>query len=165
AVVVGGQDVGVVEAGHDLRLAMEALAPGIGMRRLRQQRLEGHVAVQRRLEGFVDDAHPAPAEELDALVRTELLPLHEPVPSGTLPHASPSIRCSRIADTCLAQPCIAYTGPGATPATREGAWREQPGAATSFRRRRARRWHRCVGCSATARRSWATPGSTRASAT
>ena len=71
--VVDGADVGMVQRGCGLRLALKAaerlriLGDFIG------QKLEGDEAVQPRVFGFVDHTHPAAAQLLDdAVVRDGL---------------------------------------------------------------------------------------------
>ncbi len=66
--VVDGDDVGVVQGRGSLGLLHEAaLALGVGDL-LRRQDLDGDEAVQVRVAGLVDHAHPALAELLEDLV-------------------------------------------------------------------------------------------------
>ena len=61
----------MVQRGNRLRFGREpAKALGIGGNR-RVQDLDGDIAVEPRIAGAVDLAHPAGADEPDDLVRTE----------------------------------------------------------------------------------------------
>ena len=66
--LVERDDVGVVDRGREVRLALEA-RPEVGvLRQLVGQQLEGHLAAQLALLGEVDDAHAAAAQDpLDAI--------------------------------------------------------------------------------------------------
>jgi hypothetical protein len=60
--LVDHADAGVVEGGGGAGLALEALA-GLGVAgQLVGQQLQGHAPSQTRVFGFVDHAHPAPAQ-------------------------------------------------------------------------------------------------------
>ena len=61
AEVVDGDDRGVVEAGDELRLALEALASSRSQE-LRRHQLDRDVARQHVVAGTVDHPHPAPPE-------------------------------------------------------------------------------------------------------
>ena len=84
-----GHDVGVVQPGHRLGLALEAchrFPVGSGTE---AQHLQGHFAFERQLLGFVDDTHAAAADLAhDAEVAQPLQhpALHEPrLPGPTVP--------------------------------------------------------------------------------
>ena len=61
--VVDRDDVRMVERGGELRLAQEALSEAPVLGQLRCEQLEGDLAVERKVVGPVDDAHPAAAEQ------------------------------------------------------------------------------------------------------
>ncbi len=66
--LVERDDVGVVDRGREVRLAVEA-GPEVGvLRQLVGQQLEGHLAAQLALLGEVDDTHATAAQDpLDAI--------------------------------------------------------------------------------------------------
>ncbi len=71
--IVDGDDVGVIQSGSRLRLALEALAGnagvGVGSGGLgERQSLEGDVAIEEAVSSFVDDAHAATADLFNDLV-------------------------------------------------------------------------------------------------
>jgi hypothetical protein len=55
-------DVRVVKRGQQLGLAFESLQAFRVVRQIRRQRLDRHLAVERRVDGAPDDAHPALAD-------------------------------------------------------------------------------------------------------
>ena len=61
----------MIEAGDDLRLALEPLTRQRVGRDVRGQDLDGDVAIQPRVGGLVDLAHPAGPERADHLVGSE----------------------------------------------------------------------------------------------
>ena len=61
-------DVGVLEEGHDPRLAQKPRPLLLRPRTGRKDGLQGHDAVQGDLPGLVDDGHPAAAHFLEDLV-------------------------------------------------------------------------------------------------
>ena len=65
---VDGHDVGVVERGGDLGLALEAPHGVRGVDELQGQDLERHVAAQLRLVGVIDEGHAAAAQQFAYLV-------------------------------------------------------------------------------------------------
>ena len=76
-------DVGVVQPGGRLRLALEPLLlPGIA-EELPRQHLEGHVSAERDLLGLVDDAHAAAADfAQDAVIAETFRVLDRPPAQG-----------------------------------------------------------------------------------
>ncbi len=60
--VVHGHDIGVIEAGSELGLDEEALAEAAVLRLLRRDQLESDRPSEPRVEGPVDDSHPAVPE-------------------------------------------------------------------------------------------------------
>ena len=68
---VDGGDVGVVERGEDLRLALETSEPLGIARHIGGQHLDRHLAVELGVGRPVDLAHSARAEGRDDLVRAE----------------------------------------------------------------------------------------------
>src|SRR5947207_14647651 len=69
-----GADVGMVQGGEDLRLALEAGQTfGVGRKDLRQD-LEGHIAVQFRITRAIHLAHATAPEGADDFIRAELRP-------------------------------------------------------------------------------------------
>ena len=86
AVEVG--DAGVVEGGEDLGLALEpGEAIGVGGEGL-GEKLESHVAAQRRVGGAVDLAHAARPEGRGDLVVRQGLSDQDRLPSAELPHST-----------------------------------------------------------------------------
>ena len=71
AEVVDGQDVGVRQRGHGLRLALEACEGRGIVGHLRRQDLQSDVPVEARIAGPVDLAHAARAHERHDLVAVE----------------------------------------------------------------------------------------------
>jgi hypothetical protein len=53
----------MVERGGDSRLPQEAGTEAIVVGRLRGEELEGDLAVEGKIVGAVDDAHPAPTQQ------------------------------------------------------------------------------------------------------
>ena len=68
---VDGDDVGVLEPGDGLGLALEALGEVGVVEELGRQDLEGHVPVERRLVGQVDRGHAAPPQRSEDAERAE----------------------------------------------------------------------------------------------
>ena len=77
AVVVDGDDVRVVQERRGLGLALEPLQ-GLVVRGRRRTRdgLQGHLAVEDRVEGLEDLAHRSPAELAENLVLADPLAVH-----------------------------------------------------------------------------------------
>jgi hypothetical protein len=69
--VVQRQDVGVVQAGHDPRFAFEALPSFAGLRNLRRQQLDRHVAAEPGVVGLVHLSHAPPAKGREHRVGSE----------------------------------------------------------------------------------------------
>ena len=70
--LVDRDHVRVVDRRGELRLGQEPLAESCVLRERGHQELEGDVALQAKVLGQVDDAHPAPAEDsLDPVVDDE----------------------------------------------------------------------------------------------
>ena len=74
AEVVDGDDVGVVEPGEHLRLALEAQGKVRRMARRADHDLQRHQAVQTRLARLVNRAHAARAEQIEDVEIREKLP-------------------------------------------------------------------------------------------
>src|SRR5581483_11595338 len=72
--VVDRDDVRVVDRGHRLRLADEALAEVVVRRELREQRLQRSLAAEQDVLRVVDDAHTAFAEHADDAIAADLAP-------------------------------------------------------------------------------------------
>ena len=71
AEVVYGEDVGVREGGHRLRLALEAREGLRVLGEVPRQHLDGDVALELRVPCPVDDTHAALAELREDLVRSD----------------------------------------------------------------------------------------------
>ena len=69
---VNGRYVGVIQGGDGSSFAMESGDPLRVARKLFGQDLDGHVALQLRVAGPVDFAHPAAAEHAGDFVRAKL---------------------------------------------------------------------------------------------
>ncbi len=69
-----GAEIGVVQAGGRPRLLLEPLLRLRIARQLRRQELEGNDPRQPGVAGLVDDPHPPAAEDLQNLVRADLVP-------------------------------------------------------------------------------------------
>jgi hypothetical protein len=81
--VVDGGDVGVLEAGGDLRFLEEALTHALLLQRAG---LDGHGALQVRVQSLEDLAEPTLSDELNDLVLAEVGPWHaDPSRSRTAP--------------------------------------------------------------------------------
>jgi len=74
AKVVDGQDVGVIEPSDGLGLTGEAHSKARLVGKVGWQHLEGHVAIQRRLVGFVHRGHAPLANLLDDAILSHSLP-------------------------------------------------------------------------------------------
>ncbi len=72
-----GRDVGVVELGEQLRLALEARQPLRVLGEGSRQELEGHIAVEAGVAGPPDLAHASSAELLGDLVVAQRLAGHQ----------------------------------------------------------------------------------------
>jgi hypothetical protein len=77
---VDGHDVRIVHAGGGLRLAAEALLEGDVLGEMGRQHLHRDDAVCPGVEGLVDLAHPAPADQLLQLVVPEWSRFHRSTP-------------------------------------------------------------------------------------
>ncbi len=72
--LVNLDDAGVVQAGHRLRLGLEARPVHLPGQAAREDHLERHRALQAELAGLVDDAHAAPPQFLQQLVAGHVRP-------------------------------------------------------------------------------------------
>ncbi len=64
--------LGMVESRGGFGLLQEAFLRGVVAGQIRREELDGDVAIEPRVMGLIDDAHPALAELADDAVRTEL---------------------------------------------------------------------------------------------
>jgi hypothetical protein len=86
---VQNHDVGMIEAGHRLGLALESREPFRRRRHGGRQHLDRDVTPEARVACAIDLAHAARPEGAQDLVRTEVSPAGDGH-RGNLPHRAPS---------------------------------------------------------------------------
>ena len=85
---VDGDHVGMLDRGGDPRLLGEPAREDVVGSRLGSDQLQRHPAVQARLQGEVEDPHPAPAQAALDPVAGELVAVAELGPAAGLSHRS-----------------------------------------------------------------------------
>src|SRR5262249_51992147 len=103
AEVVNRQDVGVLQAGDGVGLALEAVEEARFMEKIGRKHLDGDEPMQRGVERLVHDRHPAAADHLRDLIGAETLPFQSADTGRGWPRFHTSLLSSVVADTLRLQ--------------------------------------------------------------